>query len=109
MQPSRAELRGPRSPGQERGCMMRLCLVRCSLRQQQAGRSRNAKRPHPGPSFSSFEADAADRVQFIRLGCGRSCACVTWLPVTSANFLVTLVLLLPSKDFWYSVVHRIIF
>ncbi|KAB0407619.1 hypothetical protein E2I00_016247 [Balaenoptera physalus] len=58
---------------------------------------------------SSFEADAADRVQFIRLGCGRICACVTWLPVTSANFLVTLVLLLPSKDFWYSVVHRIIF
>lgn len=58
---------------------------------------------------SAFEADVADRVQFIHLGRGRICACVTWLLVTYAIFLVTLVLLLPSKDFWYYVVHGIIF
>jgi palmitoyltransferase len=33
------------------------------------------------------------------------CAVMTWLLVVYADFVVTFVMLLPSKDFWYSVVN----
>ncbi|KAL1774516.1 palmitoyltransferase ZDHHC7 [Sigmodon hispidus] len=48
----------------------------------------------------------ADRVWFIR---GMVCAVMTWLLVVYADFMVTFVMLLPSKDFWYSVVNGVIF
>lgn len=51
----------------------------------------------------------ADRVWFIRDGCGMVCAVMTWLLVVYADFVVTFVMLLPSKDFWYSVVNGVIF
>ncbi|XP_032467780.1 palmitoyltransferase ZDHHC7 isoform X2 [Phocoena sinus] len=60
-------------------------------------------------SSSSSEADVADRVWFIRDGCGMICAVVTWLLVVYADFVVTFVMLLPSKDFWYSVVNGVVF
>lgn len=60
-------------------------------------------------SSSSSEADVADRVWFIRDGCGMICAVMTWLLVVYADFVVTFVMLLPSKDFWYSVVNGVIF
>lgn len=60
-------------------------------------------------SSSSSEADMADRVWFIRDGCGMVCAVMTWLLVVYADFVVTFVMLLPSKDFWYSVVNGVIF
>ncbi|XP_045389674.1 palmitoyltransferase ZDHHC7 isoform X2 [Lemur catta] len=60
-------------------------------------------------SSSSSEADLADRVWFIRDGCGMICAVMTWLLVVYADFVVTFVMLLPSKDFWYSVVNGVIF
>lgn len=60
-------------------------------------------------SSSSSEADVADRVWFIRDGCGMVCAVMTWLLVVYADFVVTFVMLLPSKDFWYSVVNGVIF
>ncbi|MXQ86343.1 hypothetical protein E5288_WYG003024 [Bos mutus] len=58
---------------------------------------------------SPAEADAADRVWFIRDGCGMICAVLTWLLVVYADFVVTFVMLLPSKDFWYSVVNGVVF
>lgn len=51
----------------------------------------------------------ADRVWFIRDGCGMICAIMTWLLVVYADFVVTFVMLLPSKDFWYSVVNGVLF
>ncbi|XP_063468583.1 palmitoyltransferase ZDHHC7 isoform X2 [Symphalangus syndactylus] len=60
-------------------------------------------------SSSSSEADVADRVWFIRDGCGMICAVMTWLLVAYADFVVTFVMLLPSRDFWYSVVNGVIF
>ncbi|XP_006152624.1 palmitoyltransferase ZDHHC7 isoform X2 [Tupaia chinensis] len=60
-------------------------------------------------SSSSSEADVADRVWFVRDGCGMVCAAMTWLLVVYADFVVTFVMLLPSKDFWYSVVNGVLF
>lgn len=58
---------------------------------------------------SSSEADGADRVWFIRDGCGVVCAVLTWLLVVYADFVVTFVMLLPSKDFWYAVLNGVSF
>ncbi|XP_029463941.1 palmitoyltransferase ZDHHC7 isoform X1 [Rhinatrema bivittatum] len=58
---------------------------------------------------SPVETDLADRVWFIRDGCGMVCAVITWLLVFYADFVVTFVMLLPSKDFWYSVVNGVLF
>lgn len=58
---------------------------------------------------SSSEADMAERVWFIRDGCGMVCAIMTWLLVVYADFVVTFVMLLPSKDFWYSVINGVLF
>ena len=41
----------------------------------------------------------ADRVWFIRDGCGMVCAVMTWLLVVYADFVVTFVMLL--LGFWY--------
>ncbi|NXD74213.1 ZDHC7 Palmitoyltransferase, partial [Eolophus roseicapillus] len=58
---------------------------------------------------SSSEANLAERVWFIRDGCGMVCAIMTWLLVVYADFVVTFVMLLPSKDFWYSVINGVLF
>lgn len=58
---------------------------------------------------SSSECDAGDRLWFIRDSCGMVCAVMTWLLVVYADFVVTFVMLLPSKDFWYSLVNGVLF
>ncbi|XP_034985160.1 palmitoyltransferase ZDHHC3 isoform X1 [Zootoca vivipara] len=46
---------------------------------------------------------------FIRDGCGIACAVVTWFLVLYADFVVILVMLLPSRDYIYSVINAIVF
>uniref|UniRef100_A0A670IS42 Zinc finger DHHC-type palmitoyltransferase 3 n=1 Tax=Podarcis muralis TaxID=64176 RepID=A0A670IS42_PODMU len=46
---------------------------------------------------------------FIRDGCGIACAVVTWFLVFYADFVVILVMLLPSRDYIYSVINAIVF
>lgn len=55
------------------------------------------------------ESDMADQGWFIRDGCGMVCAVVTWLLVFYADFVVMFVMLLPSRDFLYSLINGVIF
>uniref|UniRef100_A0A2K6K785 Palmitoyltransferase n=2 Tax=Rhinopithecus TaxID=542827 RepID=A0A2K6K785_RHIBE len=68
-----------------------------------------AENDNDDSSSSSSQVDVADRVWFIHDGCGMICADVTWLPVIYADFMVTFIMLLASKAFWYSVVNGVIF
>uniref|UniRef100_A0A3B3Q7B4 Palmitoyltransferase n=1 Tax=Paramormyrops kingsleyae TaxID=1676925 RepID=A0A3B3Q7B4_9TELE len=54
-------------------------------------------------------ARIVDRVWFIQDGCGMICAVLTWFLVLYADFVVTFVMLLPSKSFWYSLVNGVAF
>ncbi|XP_067854221.1 palmitoyltransferase ZDHHC7 [Heptranchias perlo] len=58
---------------------------------------------------SSANLEVVDRFWFIRDGCGMVCAIITWLLVFYADFVVTFVMLLPSKDYWYSLINGIVF
>lgn len=58
----------------------------------------------PPPSHSS-----SGTMWFIRDGCGIACAVITWLLVFYADFVVILVMLLPSRDYIYSVINGIVF
>lgn len=58
----------------------------------------------PPPSHGS-----AGTMWFIRDGCGIACAVVTWLLIFYADFVVLLVMLLPSRDYIYSVINGIVF
>lgn len=51
----------------------------------------------------------AERLWFIQDGCGMVCALITWFLVLYADFVVTFVMLLPSKSFWYAVVNGAVF
>ncbi|GAB5567981.1 palmitoyltransferase ZDHHC3 isoform X4 [Prionailurus iriomotensis] len=46
---------------------------------------------------------------FIRDGCGIACAIVTWFLVLYAEFVVLFVMLIPSRDYVYSVINGIVF
>ncbi|TKC38062.1 hypothetical protein EI555_007245 [Monodon monoceros] len=46
---------------------------------------------------------------FICDSSGMICTIMMWLLVMYLDFVVMLVVLLPSKDFWYSVVNRVVF
>lgn len=59
--------------------------------------------------FFFFEVDVVDRVWFIRDGCGMICVIMTWFLVVYADFVVTFVMLLFFKDFWYFVVNGVVF
>uniref|UniRef100_A0A8C9TSX3 Palmitoyltransferase n=1 Tax=Scleropages formosus TaxID=113540 RepID=A0A8C9TSX3_SCLFO len=50
-----------------------------------------------------------DRVWFIQDGCGMICAVMTWFLVLYADFVVTFVMLLPSKNFWYALINGVTF
>lgn len=52
-----------------------------------------------------------DRKQlwFIQDGCGMVCAFITWFLVFFADFVVTFVMLLPSRSFWYAAVNGVVF
>eukprot|EP00061_Rhincodon_typus_P009768 g33523.t1 len=58
---------------------------------------------------SAGNVEVVDRIWFIRDGCGMVCAVITWLLVLYADFVVTFVMLLPSKDYWYSLINGIVF
>lgn len=62
-----------------------------------------------GYSPAPPDGDLADRLWFIRDGCGMVCAVITWMLVLYADFVVTFVMLLPSKDFWFSVINGTLF
>lgn len=42
---------------------------------------------------------------FIQDSCGMVCAGMTWFLVLYAEFVVNFVMLLPSKNFWYSLLN----
>lgn len=44
-------------------------------------------------------------VWFIQDSCGMVCATMTWFLVLYAEFVVNFVMLLPSKNFWYSLLN----
>lgn len=46
---------------------------------------------------------------FIQDCCGMVCALITWFLVFFADFVVTFVMLLPSRSFWYAVVNGVVF
>ncbi|XP_046521488.1 palmitoyltransferase ZDHHC3 isoform X3 [Equus quagga] len=46
---------------------------------------------------------------FIRDGCGIACAIVTWFLVLYAEFVVLFVMLIPSRDYVYSIINGIVF
>ncbi|XP_074911593.1 palmitoyltransferase ZDHHC3 isoform X2 [Buteo buteo] len=58
----------------------------------------------PPPSRASLET-----MWFIRDGCGIACAVVTWMLVFYADFVVLLVMLVPSRDYVYSVINGTLF
>ncbi|XP_032723713.1 palmitoyltransferase ZDHHC3 isoform X4 [Lontra canadensis] len=55
---------------------------------------------HPGPVGTMW---------FIRDGCGIACAIVTWFLVLYAEFVVLFVMLIPSRDYVYSIINGIVF
>lgn len=57
---------------------------------------------------SSLQSDAK-QLWFIRDCCGMVCAFITWSLVFFADFVVTFVMLLPSRSFWYAVVNGVVF
>lgn len=50
-----------------------------------------------------------NRLWFIQDCCGIVCAVITWLLVFFADFVVTFVMLLPSRSFWYAVLNGVLF
>ncbi|XP_063181433.1 palmitoyltransferase ZDHHC3 isoform X1 [Chroicocephalus ridibundus] len=58
----------------------------------------------PPPSRASLGT-----MWFIRDGCGIACAVVTWMLVFYADFVVLLVMLVPSRDYVYSVINGTLF
>nr|XP_005896169.1 PREDICTED: palmitoyltransferase ZDHHC3 isoform X1 [Bos mutus] len=56
--------------------------------------------PHPRPAGTMW---------FIRDGCGIACAIVTWFLVLYAEFVVLFVMLIPSRDYVYSVINGLVF
>ncbi|XP_037704806.1 palmitoyltransferase ZDHHC3 isoform X2 [Choloepus didactylus] len=58
--------------------------------------------PPPHPSLMGT-------MWFIRDGCGIACAIVTWILVLYAEFVVLFVMLIPSRDYVYSIINGIVF
>lgn len=56
--------------------------------------------PSPGPAGTMW---------FIRDGCGIACAVVTWFLVLYAEFVVLFVMLIPSRDYVYTIINGIVF
>ncbi|XP_021574877.1 palmitoyltransferase ZDHHC3 isoform X5 [Carlito syrichta] len=56
--------------------------------------------PYPGPVGTMW---------FIRDGCGIACAIVTWFLVLYAEFVVLFVMLIPSRDYVYSIINGTMF
>lgn len=50
-----------------------------------------------------------EQLWFIQDCCGLVCASITWFLVFFADFVVTFVMLLPSRSFWYAVTNGVAF
>ncbi|CAB1323528.1 unnamed protein product [Coregonus sp. 'balchen'] len=76
-------------------------------------RLRDVEQHHPlldrEEAAAGSAAGESARVWFIQDGCGMVCAFITWFLVLYADFVVTFVMLLPSKSFWYAVVNGVVF
>lgn len=76
-------------------------------------RLRDVEQQHPlldrEEAAAGSAVGEAERVWFIQDGCGMVCAFITWFLVLYADFVVTFVMLLPSKSFWYAVVNGVVF
>ncbi|KAL4630239.1 hypothetical protein GN956_G16094 [Arapaima gigas] len=83
-------------------------------RMQSSGhRLRDVEQHHPllGPEdeLDRLSPEDGERVWFIHDSCGMICAVMTWLLVLYADFVVTFVMLLPSKNFWYALGNGVTF
>uniref|UniRef100_A0A8C9QLH3 Palmitoyltransferase n=1 Tax=Scleropages formosus TaxID=113540 RepID=A0A8C9QLH3_SCLFO len=81
--------------------------------QSSAHRLRDVEQHHPllGPEdeLDGTSPEDGERIWFIQDSCGMICAVMTWLLVLYADFVVTFVILLPSKNFWYALVNGVTF
>lgn len=76
-------------------------------------RLRDLEQHHPLLSAGDEEAglggvppvEAVHALWFIQDGCGMVCAFLTWFLVLYADFVVSIVMLLPSKSYWYSLLN----
>lgn len=66
----------------------------------------NNEEDFDGPSS---ESELPEQIWFIRDGCGLVCAFITWFLVLYADFVVTFVMLLPSKNFWFALINGVAF
>lgn len=71
-------------------------------------RLRDVEQHHPLLS-SGEEEVTVGRLWFIQDGCGMVCASMTWFLVMYAEFVVNFVMLLPSKNFWYTLINGVAF
>ncbi|XP_034443308.1 palmitoyltransferase ZDHHC7-like isoform X1 [Hippoglossus hippoglossus] len=77
-------------------------------------RMRDMEQQHP---LLDGEEEAVERsfysevkqLWFIQDCCGMVCAFITWFLVFFADFVVTFVMLLPSRSFWYAVINGVVF
>ncbi|TNN52140.1 Palmitoyltransferase ZDHHC7 [Liparis tanakae] len=65
--------------------------------------------PEAAAAERSSRGAAERRLWFIPDCCGVACALITWSLVFFADFVVTFVMLLPSRSFWYAVVNGVAF
>ncbi|XP_029445468.1 palmitoyltransferase ZDHHC3 isoform X2 [Rhinatrema bivittatum] len=70
---------------------------------------RNPEYLHPEKCFPPPPLSSAERMWFIKDGCGIACAVVTWLLVMYAEFVVLFVILVPSRDLVYSMINGTLF
>lgn len=62
-----------------------------------------------GGDVVEYSRSEAKGLWFIQDCCGIVCAVITWFLVFFADFVVTFVMLLPSRSFWYAVVNGVVF
>lgn len=83
--------------------------------QSSAHRLRDVEQHHPllageeGEELKGVCSASGGRVWFIQDSCGMVCAVLTWFLVLYAAFVVNFVMLLPSKNFWFSMINGVAF
>ncbi|RMC05327.1 hypothetical protein DUI87_18516 [Hirundo rustica rustica] len=95
------------NPWRNRGCTVAGFVVVDVHRYRDIERTPEYLQPEkcvPPPSHASLGT-----MWFIRDGCGIACAVVTWMLVFYADFVVLLVMLVPSRDYVYSVINGTLF
>lgn len=75
-------------------------------------RLRDVEQQHPlldGEDVVERSCREDKRLWFIQDCCGMVCGVITWFLVFFADFVVTFVMLLPSRSFWYAVINGVVF